>query len=295
MNNGMNGKVCLITGASSGIGQAAALGLAQQGATVVVVARDRTRGAAAVADIVARSRNPAVELVLADLSSQQAVRQLAATVEQRYPRLDVLINNAGGVFSQRQITQDGIEWTFAVNHLAPFLLTNLLLDLLLVSAPARIVTVSSGAQGIGVINFDDLQGSARYSAFRSYSQSKLANVLFTYELARRLDPTQVTANCLHPGVVRTGFGKNNQGIVRTAVSLAAPFLRSPEQGAETVTYLASSPDVAGVTGGYFYNSKPAQSSNTSHDPQIAKQLWDVSAQMTGLVDTAVPHRAAPAS
>lgn len=299
VNDAMRGKICLVTGASGGIGQAAALGLAQQGATVVVVARDRTRGAAAMHRIQVDSGNGAVDLVLADLSSQRAIRTLAATIQQRYERLDVLINNAGGVFSKRQTTEDGIEWTLALNHLAPFLLTNLLLDMLTRSAtpqvPARIVTVSSGAQGIGKINFDDLQGAQRYSGFRAYSQSKLANVLFTYELARRLAGSSVTANCLHPGVVSTGFGKNNRSVIRVFAQLGAPFMRSPAQGADTVIYLASSPDVVGVTGKYFYDRKPVPSSKQSYDEAIAQRLWDVSAQLTGLAKHAdLPEQSAVA-
>lgn len=285
MQDTMRGKICLVTGASGGIGQATALGLAQQGATVIAVARDRTRGAAAVHNIKTQSGNGAVDLLLADLSSQHAIHQLANTVQQRYPRLDVLVNNAGGVFSERRLTEDGIEWTLALNHLAPFLLTNLLLDLLKPRAPARIITVSSGAQGIGKINFDDLQGAKRYSGFRAYSQSKLANVLFTYELARRLHGTGVTANCLHPGVVSTGFGKNNRGVTSLFARLDAPFMRSPAQGADTVIYLASSPDVANVTGRYFYNRKPAQTAKESYDEKVARRLWEVSAQLTGLATT----------
>lgn len=276
----MRGKVCLITGATSGIGQATAHALAQQGATVLLVARDPARGEATRAAIQAASGNDAVAVLLADLSSQASIRSLAAEVVARYPRLDVLVNNAGGLNGARTLTVDGLELTFAVNHLAYFLLTNLLLDTLKASAPSRIVNVTSEAQSNGRIHFDDLQGERGYSSMRAYSQSKLANILFTYELARRLAGTGVTANCVHPGVVRTGYGATGPAWMRGVIVAARPFMRTPEKGAETVVYLASAPEVEGVTGKYFADKRERRSSAVSYDPAVAARLWQVSEQLT---------------
>ena len=201
----------------------------------------------------------------------------------RYPRLDVLVNNVGGFWATRHTTADGLEHTFAVNHLAPFLLTNLLLERLAASAPARIVTVSSGAQSMGRIDFDDLQGERNYQGQRAYNQSKLANVLFTYELARRLAGTGVTANVLHPGVVRTRFGAEDPArLTNLLVPIARLFMKTPEQGAATPVYLASSPEVEGVTGRYFANGKPKRSAERSYDTHAATRLWSVSAKLVGL-------------
>lgn len=277
----MTGKTVLVTGASRGIGKAAATGLAKLGAAVGIVARDAARGAAAVDDITAVSGNRDVHLFVADLSIQAEVRRLAHEVDDRLGRLDVLINNAGAVNMTRNVTADGIETTFAVNHLAYFLLTTLLLPLLEMSAPSRIVNVSSAAAKGAAIDFDDLQGEQRYSGWRAYAQSKLANILFTEELARRLEGTGVTANCLHPGVIRSGFGKNGRGLMRLGWILAGPFLASPEKGAETIVYLASSPEVAGVTGKYFYRCREASAPAAAHDRLLAASLWDVSEELTG--------------
>jgi NAD(P)-dependent dehydrogenase (short-subunit alcohol dehydrogenase family) len=276
----MKGKVCLITGATQGIGLAAAIDIAKHGPTMVLVARDPKRGEAAVAEVKEKSGNPSVELMLADLSSLASIRRLADTFKAKYDRLHVLINNAGAIAMQRSLTEDGYETTFAVNHLAYFLLTNLLLDVMKASAPARIINVSSEAQRQGTINFDDLHGERRYSGMRAYGQSKLANVLFTYELARRLQGTGVTANCLHPGVVATGFGRNNSGIFKILVQIASPFLLTPEKGARTTVYLATSPDVEGVTGKYFDKSREKKSIPESYDLAIAKRLWEVSEELT---------------
>jgi len=202
----MTGKTVLITGGTSGIGRAAAIGLATMGARVGIAGRDRARAEAAAAEIARASGNPAVDVFVADMAGQSEVRRLADEVLATYPRLDVLLNNVGGFWAHRHVTADGLERTFALNHLAPFLLTSLLLERLIASAPARVVTVSSGAQSLGKIDFDDLMGERRYSGQRAYNQSKLANVMFTYELARRLEGTGVTATALHPGVTRTGFG-----------------------------------------------------------------------------------------
>ena len=273
----MAGKTVLVTGGTGGIGRATATGLAAMGARVGITGRDIARTRAAAAEIAAASGNPAVDPFAADMSSQAEVRRLAGEVLAAYPRLDVLVNNVGGFWATRRVTADGLERTFAVNHLAPFLLTDLLLDRLKASAPARIVTVSSGAQRIGKMNFDDLQGERRYSGQQAYSQSKLANVLFTYELARRLDGTGVTATVLHPGVVRTGFAAEDPSPMwKVLLPLIRRFLKTPEKGAATSIYLASSPEVEGVTGTYFADSKPKASSPASYDTAAAARLWQIS-------------------
>ncbi len=276
----MQGKVCLVTGASSGLGFVTARGLARLGATVVIVCRNRQKGEAALAEIKTASGNDKVDLLLADLSSQQAIRQLADEFKRKYDRLDVLVNCAGGVVSKHNLTVDGYEQTFAVNHLGYFLLTSLLLDTLKASAPARIVSVASEAQSFGRINFDDLMGAKKYSAWAAYAQSKLANIMFTYELAKRLAGTGVTANALHPGVVRSGFGVDLGGIIGLGMKLIRPFEISPERGAQTIIYLATSPEVEGVSGEYFSNKKPIRSNKQSHDVADQQRLWQVSEQLT---------------
>ena len=278
----MSGKVCIITGGSSGIGKATALGLANKGANVVMVGRDRSRGEATRTEIVEKSGNELVDLMPADLSSQESIRQLAEDFTSRYGRLHVLINNAGVFISKRTVTVDGIETTFAVNHLAPFLLTNLLLDVLKASAPARIINVTSSGERSGTINFDDLQGEGRYSGFRAYNQSKLAMILFTYELARRLEGTGVTVNCVHPGVVVTNLGRGTSGSFGLLLRLMRPFFSSPEKGAETSIYLASSPEVEGVSCKYFAKKAEARSSEQSYDEATGRRLWQVSAELTKL-------------
>jgi retinol dehydrogenase 14 len=273
----MAGQTVLVTGGTGGIGRATATGLAAMGARVGITGRDIARTRAAAAAVATASGNPAVDPFPADMSSQAEVRRLAGEVLGAYPRLDVLVNNVGGFWATRRVTADGLEHTFAVNHLASFLLTGLLLDRLKASAPARIVTVSSGAHATGTINFGDLQGERRYSAQRAYSQSKLANVLFTYELARRLDGTGVTATVLHPGVVRTGFAAEDPPPMWKAfLPLIRLFLKTPDQGAATSIYLACSPDVEGVTGTYFAGRKPKASSPASHDTAAAARLWQIS-------------------
>lgn len=278
----MRDKICLVTGATSGVGLVTAQALAQQGAMVLLVARNPDRGAATVKRIVQETGNPNVDVVLADLSSQSQIRQLAAAVQRRCAHLDVLVNNAGALFTQRRLSADGIEMTLALNHLGYFLLTNLLLDRLKASASARIVNVASNAHMGGRINFADLQGQHRYGGWRAYAQSKLANLLFTYELARRLDHTEVTANAVHPGFVATGFGRNNRGAFAWLIRLAQFAALSPEQGAQTLIYLASSPEVQGVTGKYFVKKRAVTSSKASYDYSVARRLWDVSADFTGL-------------
>jgi retinol dehydrogenase 14 len=281
--NAMAGKTVLITGGTGGIGKATAVGLARLGARVAITGRDPARAEAAAADIRAASGNSAVDAHAADLSGKAEVRRLAAGVLDAYPRLDVLVNNVGGFWNTRHVTADGLEHTFAVNHLAPFLLTHLLLDRLIASAPARIVTVSSGAQAMGRIDFDDPQGERSYSGQRAYNQSKLANVMFTYELARRLAGTGVTANVLHPGVVRTAFGAEDPARwQRVFLPLVRPFLKTPERGARTSIYLASSSEVDGVSGRYFANSKAETSSRASYDTAAQARLWQLSVDLAGL-------------
>ena len=276
---GMHGKVCVVTGANSGIGRATALGLAERGATVVLVCRNEARGAAVLEEIERRRGTGAAALIVADLASQRQVRQAAATCRQRFERLDVLVNNAGISGSRtRLVTEDGLEATFAVNHLAPFLLTGLLLDRLKASAPARVVTVSSAAHRLFALDFDDLQGERRYSSFGAYCRSKLANVLFTHELARRLEGSGVTANCLHPGIVATGLFRDMPRWVR--VALVRPFLLTPEQGADTVLHLAAAPDPAGLSGRYFARRRPVRSSRASRDAEAARRLWEASEALT---------------
>jgi NAD(P)-dependent dehydrogenase (short-subunit alcohol dehydrogenase family) len=278
----MNGKICLVTGATNGIGKATAQALARMGATVVIVGRNASKTAQTVKEIRAASVNKNVDSLLADLSSQQEIQRLADEFKSKYSHLHVLINNAGGFFMKRQISVDGIEMTFALNHLASFLLTNLLLDTLEASAPARIINVSSGAHTSGKIEFDNLQGERNYRP-RAYDDSKLANVLFTMELARRLDGSGVTVNALHPGFVATGFAKNNGRVIAAFIGLLAPLVaRSPAKGAETSVYLASSPSVDGITGEYFHDSRVVPVAPQATDIVVARKLWDVSTEMVHL-------------
>jgi retinol dehydrogenase 14 len=278
----MAGRTVLVTGGSAGIGRATALGLAALGAHVAITGRDTDRIEGA-ADEIRAAAGGQVDMFVADLSSQADVRRLADEVLQRLARIDVLVNNVGGYWNTRHVTADGLERTFALNHLAPFLLTNLLLDRLKQSAPARVVTVSSRAHVEGRIDFDDLQGERSYSGARAYNQSKLANVLFTYELASRLQASAVTANALHPGVVSTSFGAEDPGRVqRLFVPLMRPFMKTPAKGAATSVQLASAPDLDQVTGRYFANSKPKRSSKHSYDQATATRLWQVSADLVGL-------------
>jgi retinol dehydrogenase 14 len=282
----MHGKTVLVTGGTGGIGLATATGLAGLGARVGIVGRSAERGATA-ADVVRRTTPDAeVDVFEADLSSQTEVRRLAHQVRATYPRLDVLVNNVGGYRAHRKVTVDGLEHTFALNHLAPFLLTHELRGLLEAGAPARVVTVSSGAQSMGRIDLDDLQGERSWNGQRAYSASKLANVLFTDELARRLEGTGVTATVLHPGVVRTAFGREDPGrFMRLLFPVVTPFMRTPEQGAETPIHLASSPDVEGVSGVYFVRKAPRRSSRASHDRELARRLWEVSEALVGIDHT----------
>jgi retinol dehydrogenase-14 len=278
----MTGRTVLVTGATGGIGKATALGLAAMGAHLAITGRDRGRVEAAARELRAAG-GAQVDGFVADLSAQSEVHRLAAEVLERLTRIQVLVNNVGGYWNTRHVTADGLERTFALNHLAPFLLTNLLLDRLTQSAPARVVTVASNAHTMGRIDFDDLQGAQSYSGARAYNQSKLANVLFTYELARRLQGTSVTANALHPGVVRTSFGAEDPArLQRLFVPLIRPFMKSPARGAATSIHAASAPELHEVSGRYFANSEPRRSSERSYDEAVAARLWQVSADPVGL-------------
>jgi retinol dehydrogenase-14 len=286
MSGPMAGKTVLITGATSGIGRATAIGLATMGAHLAITGRDRVRTEDAGREIRAAGGGR-VELFIADLSSQSEVRGLAEEVLQSLSRIHVLINNVGGYWKTRHVTVDGLERTFALNHLAPFLLTNLLLEKLKHNASARVVTVSSNAQAQGRIDFSDLQSERSYSGARAYSQSKLANVLFSYELARRLKGTPVTSNALHPGVVSTSFGAEDPATVqRVFIPFLRLFMKSPGQGAATSIHLASAPDLEQVTGRYFANSQPKKSSEPSYDQAAAAKLWQVSGDLVGLTTIA---------
>ena len=281
------GRTVLVTGGTGGIGKATAAGLAAMGARVAITGRDRDRTEAAAREI--RAAGGLVDVFVADLSAQSEVRRLAEEVLHTLVRIDVLVNNVGGYWNPRHETADGLERTFALNHLAPFLLTHLLLDRLTQSAPARVVTVSSNAQAQGRIDFDDLQGVRSYSGARAYSQSKLANVLFSYELARRLHGTSVTANALHPGVVSTSFGAEDPATVqRVLIPFLRHFMKTPAEGAATSIHLASAPALEQVSGRFFADSKPKTSSQRSYDQATAARLWQVSADLVGLTTAGGP-------
>jgi NAD(P)-dependent dehydrogenase (short-subunit alcohol dehydrogenase family) len=275
----MTGKVCVITGATSGIGLAMAQRLARMGASLALVGRDRARGAAALADMKAIAPDGSYRLYLADLSRLAEMKRLAAELLEKEERIDVLINNAGAVFGHRRLTADGLESTFAVNHMAPFVVTNLMRGRLMQSAPSRIVTTSSAAHRSGRLDFDDLQSAHRYRAIKAYADSKLANILFTTELARRLEGTGVTANCFHPGVVSTRLGKGGAG-------MAGPFgltLRllgmTPEKGAETGLFLAANPAAAQTSGAYFDKCRAVPPRPQAQDAKAARRLWTQSARL----------------
>ncbi len=289
MENPLRDKVCLVTGGTSGIGRVAAMELAKQGAKVIVTGRDEARGAAVVADIQraantnTNTNTASAVFLAADLSEQSNVRRLAGQVQQRCDKLDILINNAGTVYAERKLTRDGIERTLATNHLAPFLLTNLLHgQLAAAGGSARVVTVSSDAHRFGRIDLDDLGGQARYSPIGAYSNSKLANILFTTELTRRWKGEGVTANSLHPGVVRTNIWSNSKGGLRLLTWLAQPFMISAERGARTIVYLAASSEVDGTTGAYFVKCREVVPAPAARDAELAARLWEASAKLTGL-------------
>ena len=278
----MKGKTVIITGASSGIGLEASLGLAKLGARVVMVARDKKRGADAVSYVKSTGGNKAIDLLLCDMSSLKNVRKLAADIKKKYKKIDVLLNNAGGVFGKRAVTADGFEWTFGVNHLAPFLLTNLLLPVLKKSGNARVIATASLAHYMGHMDFDDIMGEKKYSEMKAYAQSKLANVLFAAELARKLKATKVTSNSLHPGVVATKFGVTAGPANNFFYRVFGFLMETPAQGARTSIYAASSPELEGVTGKYLSACKITKPSAEAVNENVAKKLWDLSAKLVKL-------------
>ncbi len=284
--NQIDGKICLVTGATSGIGKATALELARMGAIVIIVGRNEERGKLVQRDLQDTSGNPSVDFLLADLSSQQSVRSLAQTFKSQYSQLHVLINNAGTFLTKRQVTEDGLEMTLAVNYLSRFLLTHLLVDVLKQSAPARIINVAGAYHAKGEIYFDDINLEQNYSGSRANNQAKLADVLFTYALAQRLAGTkEVTVNCLHPGAVRTGSIYKDPDVSfskKLMYKLFSPFFKPPEKGAETSIYLASSPEVDGITGKYFVNKKAVKSAPMTYDSALQERLWKLSVQLTNL-------------
>ncbi len=278
----MQGTVVLVTGATSGIGEVTARELGRMGATVVIHGRNQAKGEATLANLRAAVPGGTFDLLLADFAALGQVRRMAAEFLERYPRLDVLVNNAGLYLASRQVSEDGYEMTFAVNHLAPFLLTNLLLERIIASAPARIVNVSSVAHNFARMNFADLQAERGYNSLQAYNQSKLANIMFTYSLAERLKGSGVTANCLHPGGVASNFAGNNGGWFGLMLKLSRPFLISAEQGAQTSIHLASAESVASISGQYFVNKQPTRSSRASYNRDDWQQLWQISEQLVGL-------------
>jgi NAD(P)-dependent dehydrogenase (short-subunit alcohol dehydrogenase family) len=279
MHNDIEGKTAIVTGGTNGIGLITARELARMGAHVVIISRNPEKCQAAVSHIARETGSAHTEFIAADISVMANIRQAAYDFKNRHSRLDILVNNAGAIFFKRLVSLDGFEMTFALNHLSYFLLTDLLLDTLISSAPARIINVSSDAHQGGKIDFDDLMLEKKYSAFSAYSASKLANILFTYQLAENLKGTQVTVNALHPGFVSTGFAKNNGGLVKLGMAITNLFARKPEKGAETSIYLASSTGIEGVTGKYFSDCKEIKSSDASYDSATQKLLWEKSLEL----------------
>jgi NAD(P)-dependent dehydrogenase (short-subunit alcohol dehydrogenase family) len=287
----MRGKVVVVTGATSGIGRIAAEALAAQGARIILIARDARRADSMLARLRALGAQSALgaqgalgahQALIADLSSLRDTKEVGARIAAQEPRIDVLINNAGNVFARRGVTADGLERTFALNHMAYFVLTHSLRERLLAASPARIVNTASGAHSGNSLDFDDLQMERRYRALTAYGRSKLANILFTRELARRLAGTGVTANCLHPGFVATGLGQRGAGFFGALVRVAMVFAGSPERGAKTIVHLAASPEAATATGGYYIDCRAAQPSRAAQDDAAARRLWDASVRLAGL-------------
>jgi len=279
---GVRDKRVLVTGATRGIGLAAAEALARRGAHLAIVARDDARAAEAVQRIEGAGGSK-VDVLHADLSSQESVRALARDALERYPHIEVLVNNAGAMFATRRVTVDGIEQTWALNHLAPFLLTTLLLERIKASAPARIITTTSDAHKGKLIPFDDLNAERSYKGrgYTRYGESKLANILFTLELARRLDGTGVTTYCFHPGLVATGFNRNNGVLMSASMAIIAPFSRSPKKAAQTLVWLADSTDVSNQSGGYYLDRERGVPSRPAQDAEVARRLWEVSEEQVG--------------
>jgi NAD(P)-dependent dehydrogenase (short-subunit alcohol dehydrogenase family) len=281
MSESMKGKVCIITGANSGIGKATAQGLAKLDAHVVMLCRDKSRGEEALANIITVSGSESIDLLLADLSSQHSIRQFVKEFQMKFDKLHILINNAGVNPSKRYESVDGLEKAFAINTLAPFLLTNLLLPTLKNSIPARVINVASAVQSKS-INFKNLQFQKHFRSWKAYSQSKTALILLTYEFARRLNNSGITVNCLHPGAVKSNITRDYKGIIKIFTKLLFSFAKNPEKGAETSIYLASSPNVENISGKYFIDKKEAKSSSITYDESIAKKLWDVCTDLTKL-------------
>ncbi|MCK4847574.1 MAG: SDR family oxidoreductase [Candidatus Heimdallarchaeota archaeon] len=283
----MKDRICMITGANSGIGKITALELAKMDARIIMVCRNKNKGIQAQREILEKTGNPDIDLMVADLSSQASIRNFADKFEEKYDALHILIQNAGTMMKKRIVTADGLETTFATNHLGPFLLTNLLLDILTTSAPSRIISISSGMHHRASIDLDDLQSTKTYRNINVYSMSKLANILFIYELHHRLQNsgvTNVTANVVHPGFVRTNFGMNGLNwFYKLGMKIIHPFLAiSPQEGAETSIYVASSPEVENISGKYFAQKKVSESSSLTHDRNLQKNLWKISEELTGL-------------
>ena len=282
LENDLSGQVCMVTGATSGIGEVTALELARMGAEVVVVSRNPAKCQRTVETIRKETGNERVDYLVADLSSQEEIRDLVERFQAKYDRLDVLVNNAGAFFWERKESPEGIEMTFALNHLNYFLLPNLLLDTLRESAPARIINVSSGAHRGQKLDLEDLELKGNFQPMTAYGRSKLANLYFTYELDRRLDDEQVTVNALHPGFVSTNFAREGNSLLRFIMPVMQLFARSPQEGARTPVYVASSPEVEGVSGNYYKDEEPVRSSSVSYDRETARRLWEISAEMTGI-------------
>jgi len=275
----IRGKLCVVTGANSGIGKHTAIGLARDGARIVMVCRDLEKAELARAEIQAAAGSDQIELMQCDMANLGSIRSFTDAFCAKHDRLDVLVNNAGAMFSKRELTVDGYESSFAVNHLGYFLVTKGLLDLIEASAPSRIVSVASGGHRMGWFDLGNLQGEKLYSRYVAYGTSKLCNIMFTYELARRLEGTGVTANCLHPGAVGSNFGASSGALFSTLMKVGKPVLIGPEKGARTSIYLAASPEVDGTTGGYYAKCKPSKSSRKSHDREAQRQLWELSEQL----------------
>jgi NAD(P)-dependent dehydrogenase (short-subunit alcohol dehydrogenase family) len=284
----MKGNTVVITGGTSGIGEVAAEMLAKKGARIVLVARDESRGEGTLARLRDSAPGLAHSVYFADLTRIAEVKRVATEIAAQEPRIDVLINNAGALFARRQVTQDGLEFTFALNHMAYFVLAEGLRERLIASRPARIINTASAAHQDATLDFDDLQSAKTYRALRAYSRSKLCNILFTRELARRLHGTGVTANCLHPGFVATRFGDQSGGSIAHLLWFAKFFAISPAQGAETMVYLASSPDVATITGQYYYKLRPTTPSAAARNDRSALLLWQRSAELAGMKENGVP-------
>lgn len=275
----VEGITCVVTGATSGIGRVTALELARMGARVVLVSRTRERGRQTLMEICRDTGRTQVDLLVADLSSREDVRRLAGELTVRYPQIDVLVNNAGAIFTRRQESADGVEMTLALNHLGYFHLTTLLLDTLRRSAPCRIINVASEAHRGARLDLDDLQLARRYSGWRAYANSKLCNLLFTYELARRVEGTGIAVHAVHPGTIASGFGRNTPGFFRSLVRLGSPFMGSPEKGARTVIHLATAPDVADAPAAYWISDRIRRSSAASRNPETAARLWALSEEL----------------